>query len=89
VIAPAVTALRTTLAALDNATAVTVTAPPAPTDGPIAGAVAGLGATEAARRDLTDADVVAVIEDQILAREEAAVTYERGGPPRGRRRTAR
>ena len=76
---PAVTALRTTLAALDNTTAVAVTAPTAPTDGPIAGAVAGLGTTEAARRELTDADVAAVVEDQIAAREEAAATYEQAG----------
>jgi uncharacterized protein YqeY len=78
---PAVTALRTALAALDNATAVSVRAPAAPTDGPIAGAVAGLGTTEAARRELTDADVAAVIETQIAAREEAAVTYEQAGRP--------
>src|SRR6202011_1439356 len=49
---PAVRALRSALGAIENAEAVAVRPPPGPARSRIAGAVAGLGAGEIARRDL-------------------------------------
>jgi uncharacterized protein YqeY len=75
----AVAALRSALSAIANAEAVT----PAPTGrtGPssehFAGAVAGLGAAEAARRELTDADITAIVSAEITDRLSAADDYDR------------
>jgi uncharacterized protein YqeY len=77
-------ALRATLGAIGNAEAV---AAPATRDGatstvgsgPIAGAVDGLGATEVARRDLSEADVEALVRREIDDRVAAARDYERLG----------
>jgi len=44
-----------------------------------AGAVAGLGAGEAERRHLTEADVAAIVRQEAAEREAAAVEYERAG----------
>ena len=75
-----VTALRTALGAIDNASAVDPgESGPAVADGPIAGAASGVGATEAARRELTDADVAAIVEAEIAERDAAATDYERAG----------
>ena len=65
---PVTAALRTTLAALANAEAVPTESPAVSTMGTphIAGATAGLGATEAPRRDLTEDH-----ERAIVARERA------------------
>lgn len=74
----AVAALRSALAAIDNAQA--VAAPPAPrSGGVIAGAVAGLGAGEAPRRDLSPADVAAIVRAEVADRRAAAADYERAG----------
>ena len=61
-----VSALRTALAAIDNAEALTV-AEGVPTDGSqhVAGALAGIGAAEADRRVLSLAEVRAVLGTQI------------------------
>jgi uncharacterized protein YqeY len=109
----AVTALRSALAAIDNAQAVdapqaspgagpsqlagpaasqpedagTGAAPPE-RDGAaaghpdFAGTVAGLGATEVARRSLTEAQVEEIVRTEIADREAAAAGYERGGQPK-------
>ena len=70
--------LRTTLAAIANAEA--VAAPDAPTDGGvIAGARIGLGSGEAARRDLSDADVAAIVQAEIDERLAAAGEYAANG----------
>lgn len=58
----AVSALRTAIAAIDNAEAIATDADHGgQTSGDIAGAVGGVGSTEAARRDLTTPDVRAVL----------------------------
>jgi uncharacterized protein YqeY len=76
----AVTALRAALAAIDNAGAVTPADDSvAPTDGPIAGAVAGLGAAEATRRSLSDEDIRALVWAEVTDREEAAAGYDQAG----------
>jgi uncharacterized protein len=67
----AVSALRATLAALDNAEAVPVDAA-----GPRAGAIeqspAGPGAAEAVRRSLSEGDVVDIVRAEIAERLETA-----------------
>ncbi|MFF5987027.1 GatB/YqeY domain-containing protein [Prauserella flavalba] len=45
----------------------------------VAGAAAGLGAAEAQRRELTDADVRAALERDVSERLTAAAEYERLG----------
>lgn len=73
-----VTVLRETLAAIDNAEA-----PPAVTgplsDGAFAGSTAGVGATEVVRRELSPADVAAVVTREIAERRAAADTYTAHG----------
>ncbi len=76
----AVSALRTALAAIDNAEAVAVDGHAgALADGPIAGAMAGAGSTEAARRVLSMEDVRALLEAEIAERVAAAEGYDAGG----------
>lgn len=70
-----VAAVRSALSAIDNAEtphAVTLGTLP---DGPIAGAACGLGATEVARRVLSDADIRDLIQGEIDERLEAADEY--------------
>jgi uncharacterized protein YqeY len=80
---PAVRALRAALAAIGNAEAVEASAdalaPPSAGDGPIVGAVAGLGAAEVPRRMLDESDVAAVLGDEIAERRAAAETFELAG----------
>jgi len=74
----AVAALRSALAAVDNAQA--VDAPPAPrSGGVVAGAVTGLGAGEAPRRELSEGEIVAIVRAEVDDRREAAADYERAG----------
>ena len=62
----AVTALRTAIAAIDNAEAVAAPqAAPAATSEHFAGARAGLGAAEAARRQLTGDELQAILRGQL------------------------
>lgn len=78
--ADVVSALRTALAAIDNAEAVDV--PPGDTvtaSGPVAGAQAGVGSTEAARRVLSIEEVYALLETQIAERVAAADQYDAHG----------
>lgn len=78
----AASALRSALGAIGNAEAVPADQPAlAPgADGPhFAGAVAGLGTTEAARRQLTPADLNVIMRAEISERERAAQEYELGG----------
>lgn len=80
--AVAVGALRTALAAVDNAEAVAPPGGPAPLiDGVIAGAATGVGATEAVRRELTEDEVAAIVRAEIDARRSAAADYEAAGHP--------
>src|SRR5262245_1831305 len=74
----AVAALRSALGAIDNAQA--VEAPPAPlSGGVIAGAVTGLGAGEAPRRELSECDIAAIVRGEVADRRAAAEDYERAG----------
>ncbi|KAA0023632.1 GatB/YqeY domain-containing protein [Antrihabitans cavernicola] len=74
----AVAALRSALAAIDNAEAVPSDSLDAvATDGEhVAGAHVGLGAADVARRVLTDGDVRSIIESEVHERDAAAEKYE-------------
>jgi uncharacterized protein YqeY len=80
--AVAVSALRTALAAIENAEAVHPTgADVAPRTGPspVAGSVLGLGAGDVPRRDLTDEDVRRIVRGERAELLAAASVYERRG----------
>lgn len=79
--AAAVAAIRSALSAIANAEAIP---PPAIRPRPgssehVAGAVAGLGAAEAARRQLSEADISAILSAEISDRRTAADDYDRLG----------
>ena len=78
--ADAVTALRTAIAAIDNAQAVAApeAAPPA-TSAHIAGARAGLGAAEAARPELTASELEAILRGQLAEYTREADGYAAHG----------
>ena len=78
----AVAALRAAIAAIDNAEAVPAPeARQAATSSHIAGARAGLGAAEAARRDLSNSDQRAILRDKITGYTAEADRYEALGQP--------
>ena len=72
----AVSALRSALSAIENAEAVPIEQR-SPADG--VGPVAGAGATDVARRELTDADVLAIVEREAGDRTDSAEQYDRLG----------
>jgi uncharacterized protein len=80
--AVAVSALRSTLGAIDNAEAVdandVVPIPRSP-GGVIAGAVPGLGAGEVTRRQLSEDGIAGIVRAEVADREWAAADYERAG----------
>jgi hypothetical protein len=77
----ALAAFRSAMAAVENAA--TVDGPTVATDvvddAGIAGSVAGVGAGEVARRELTEADVERIVRSEIADRRDAAPDYERAG----------
>jgi uncharacterized protein YqeY len=77
----AVSALRTALAAIDNAGAVEVADAPASLSGDehVAGSRLGVGAAEAGRRELTEGDLEALVRAEVTERETTATEYERHG----------
>jgi uncharacterized protein len=80
----AASALRSALGAIGNAEAVDPGGqgpgrPAADGSAHFAGAVAGLGAAEAQRRHLTEADVAAIVRAEVAEREAAASQYELAG----------
>lgn len=77
----ATTALRATLAAIDNAEAVGPAESLPGTSLAIEQVPIGAGATEVARRALTDAEVEAIVRGEVAERETAAADYERAGHP--------
>lgn len=79
----AIAALRSALAAIENAEAVPVDAPPAGTSGNehVAGASLGVGAAEAERRLLTEEQVREIVAAEVRERTEAAAEYQRLGQP--------
>ncbi|MBM7519530.1 hypothetical protein [Nocardioides nitrophenolicus] len=80
---PRVKVLRTMTAVVANAEAVPVTESSRTTSaGPIAGAAMGLGAAEAARRELTDDDVRTLVAGERDERLAAAGQVEAQAPER-------
>jgi len=75
----AMSALRSILGAIDNAEAADADAAPEVEAGVIAGGVAGLGAGEVARRQLSAADLVAVLCEESSDRRTAAAEYREIG----------
>jgi uncharacterized protein len=77
----AVSALRSALGAIDNASAV----PPGPapvtatTSPHVAGAAAGLGAAETGRRNLSAQEASAIVRAEVAERQAAARDYDRTG----------
>jgi uncharacterized protein YqeY len=76
----AMAALRSTLAAIDNAEAVV---PDAPGGGSLAieRSPVGVGAAEVARRALTAEQVTRIVRAEVAERTDAALGYERSGRP--------
>jgi uncharacterized protein YqeY len=77
-----VPALRSVLSALANAEAVPVDEQPtvaAAGSEHFAGAATGVGASESARRRLSEADEMAIIDAEVAERIEAAAEAERSG----------
>ncbi|RIU00528.1 GatB/YqeY domain-containing protein [Mycobacteroides abscessus] len=72
----AISALRTAIAAIDNAESVDSTAEIAPASAHIAGATIGLGTAEVPRRSLSPAQVHAILRAQIDERSAEADRYE-------------
>jgi|SRR5215472_7750805 len=75
----ATAALRSVLAAIDNAEAVDLPPAARPMGGPIAAAVVGLGRGDVPRRQLTAADVAQIVQAEIEERENAALQYDAAG----------
>ncbi|MFI9407390.1 hypothetical protein [Nocardia sp. NPDC052316] len=69
----AITALRSTLGAIDNAEAVDVGEHRA---GAVEGSAVGLGVAEVARRELTEGDIEQIVRAEIAERRTAAEKYE-------------
>ena len=75
-------ALRSALAAIDNATAVPPgQAPAVAASLHVADAVAGLGAGEAERRRLTEADIENIVRAEVVPKGYAGTEPKRGGWP--------
>jgi uncharacterized protein len=74
-------ALRSALGAIANAEAVSTDIIPAArtSSAHIAGAAAGLGASEVARRVLTDDEIAAIVHAEIADREQSAEQYDQAG----------
>lgn len=85
-----VAALRSTLAAIDNAEATEATGTPVVASSEhFAGAQAGLGATEARRRVLSPAELHAIVQAQIQERQLEADNYQTIGQPEAAARLRR
>jgi hypothetical protein len=83
----AVSALRSAIAAIDNAEAVpAVETSPATTSGHIAGARAGVGAGEVARRELSEGQHRAILREQVDGYTAEADRYEALGQQNAGRR---
>lgn len=77
----AISALRAALGALDNAEAADPAAAPPMESGVIAGGVAGLGAGEVARRELSDAEQRDLLCAEVTKWRAVAEQFERAGRP--------
>jgi uncharacterized protein len=72
-----VSALRSALAAIDNAEAVDVTA--AGGSSAIESSPVGIGVAEVERRALSDEDIAQIVRAEVADREAAALDYDRAG----------
>jgi uncharacterized protein len=72
-----VAAVRSALSVIDNAEAADPSHAPGIEPGRIAGGVAGLGAGEVARWQLSDRELVAMLQDEVARWESTAREYER------------
>jgi uncharacterized protein len=80
--AEALAALRTTIAAIDNAEAIPAADPQAPlTSADIAGASSGVGSTEAVRRSLNSGQLRDIVREQIAEYAREADRYDALGRP--------
>jgi uncharacterized protein YqeY len=79
----AVSALRSALGAIDNATAVPAgTGPVTRATSPhFAGSAAGLGAADTGRRRLSDQEASEIVQAEVAGRQAAAQDYDRAGRP--------
>jgi uncharacterized protein YqeY len=77
----AITALRSALAAMENAESVPADRPLDSSTGNehVAGAATGLGAADVERRQLTEADLRSIVENEMRERSVAADEYEQIG----------
>jgi uncharacterized protein YqeY len=77
----AITVLRTTLAAIDNAEAVDVSSsePRGTGSHHVAGSSAGVGSSDVTRRVLSDAEIGTIIREEFDERWQAAAEYEKLG----------
>jgi uncharacterized protein len=79
----AVSALRSALGAIDNATA--VPAGPVPVTGAtsphFAGAAAGVGAADTERRSLSDQEASEIVQAEVAERQADARDYDQAGHP--------
>ncbi len=78
----AVDAIRTALAAIDNAEAVEIADTTAFSVSRIAGSVAGVAAAEVPRRSLTETEMAELVEREAADRRSAAEGYEQEGYPK-------
>jgi uncharacterized protein len=76
----AVSALRSALAAIDNAEAVDATAV-ASGSLAIESSPVGIGGAEAGRRALSGEDIAQIVRSEVADREAAALEYDRAGRP--------
>ena len=72
-------ALRSVLSAIDNAETPDAVVVQGRASGAIAGAVAGLGATEVARRELSERQIRDLVRSEIDERRSAADQFTAGG----------
>lgn len=76
----AVTVLRSTLAAIDNAEAIDATAA-AGGSSAIEASPVGIGIAEVERRALSEEDIAQIVRAEMTDREAAALEYDRAGRP--------
>jgi uncharacterized protein len=79
--AVAVSALRSAIAAIENAESfdVNLTEPSPATSQHFAGATAGVGSSEVARRVLSEVDLIAIVRGEVEERGQAADEYAKLG----------
>src|SRR4029077_19869663 len=75
----AASAIRSAMAAIDNAGALDGAHPPEPTGGTVRPVHLGVGAAEARRRELSAEDVVEIVRREVGDRMAAADAYQRLG----------